>query len=272
LRLKGAAAPELSPFPDEGVDARAQDPWFHPGVAPLWTRPRPEPVQGMRTRIPLGLRSVDEFLGGGVPAGSTVAVIGPPFGGKRTLACQFLAASIAQGAPALAMVTDGDLSQWRQGVANLVARVPEDRRGLACYLDLFGAGNGPGSEPFPIPEQVLSAIQRACESLPSDRRRLVLDSFSTVVALAGFSAAFSMLMRLLGQMRREGATTLLLVEAGAHSPMELQLIKRQADGAIEFRQYGGLPELQITGLGLAGPSPWLQGRSENGPVAVPVRG
>lgn len=275
IRQHEERAADLDAFPDVGYSDRPRDemPWSMPGLAAVWARPRPEPVHALRSRVPLGLRPLDDFLGGGVPAGATLAVIGPPFGGKRTLACQFLAGAVAAGAPALALLTDGDITQWRQAVAGLSARVPEERKGLACFLDLFGAsGSRPGNEPMPMPEQILAAVANACEALPSDRRRFVFDSFSTVTALCGFAPAFSMLMRLTAHMRREGATTLVLIEAGAHTPMELQLVKRQADGAVDFRQYGGAPELQVTGLGLGSPSPWLQGRSESGPVQVPARG
>lgn len=269
---QGDVPGELDAFPEVEYRPTRDDFGFQPLTA-VWARPRAEPVHMSRPRVPLGMRSVDEFLGGGLPSGATVAVIGPPFGGKRTLACQFLASAVAAGAPALALLTDGDMTQWRQAVAGLCAKVPDDKKGLACFLDLYGVTSArPGSEPAPMPEQALASVTNACEALPSDKRRLVFDSFSTVSALAGFPAAFSMLMRLTAQMRREGTTTLVLVEAGAHTPMELQLIKRQADGAIDFRQYGGAPELQVTGLGTPAPSPWLQGRSESGPVQVPARG
>jgi len=69
-------------------------------------------------------------------------------------------------------------------------------------------------------------------------------------------------MRLTSLLRREGATSLILVESGAHTAAELQLIQRQADGAIDFRHYGGVPEVQVQGLGLPAPSPWLQVRHD----------
>jgi KaiC/GvpD/RAD55 family RecA-like ATPase len=271
LRAAPAAPFELATFPDSGYAGfRDEAPWPRPETSPLWAKPRQEPVQAVRPRVPVGLRPLDEFLGGGLPGGSTLAVVGPPFGGKRTLACHFLAGAIAAGTPALGVVTDGDVNQWRQALGTLSARIPEERRGLACIVDA-GLGARDGHDLLPFPDRVLAAATDACRALASDRRRVVLDSFTTVAALSGFPAAFGMLARLVASLRREGATTLVLLEAGAHSPIELQLVKRQCDGAIEFRQYGGAPELQVTGLGLAGPSPWLQGRSESGPVQVPMR-
>jgi len=236
------------------------------GIAPTWAKPRTEPVQTLRPRIPLGMRALDDHMGGGIPAGATVAVIGPPFSGKRSMACQFLAAGLAHGQPAMAVLTDGDVAQWRQSVAVHVGRVPEEKKGLACFMDLFQASHSrPGPVPLPSPDETLAAVAEACHALPSERRRVVFDSFSTATALSGFPAALSMLMRLVSHLRREGATNLILIEADAHSAMETQLIKRQCEGAIEFRHLGGEWEVQATGLGLGSPSPWVPCREPGSP-------
>ncbi|MFO1532386.1 MAG: RAD55 family ATPase [Thermoplasmatota archaeon] len=252
-------ASEFVAFPTMSYPERRPD-----AQPPLWSKPSLDAVQAVRARFAVGIRAVDEFLGGGLPAGSAVAVVGPPFGGKRGLACQFLAAGIAASSPALVVLTDGDVAHWRQSVAHLSARVPDERKGLACFIDLFAAATAA----LPPPEHTLAAVRAACDALPSDRRRVVVDSFSTVAALSGFTMALSMLMRLVAELRREGATTMVLLEAGAHTPLELQLVKRQCEGAIEFRQFGGLPEVQLTGLGLASPSPWLPCRGESVQVAT----
>lgn len=236
------------------------------GLAPAWGKPRTEPVQTVRPRVPLGMRALDEYLGGGIPAGATVAIFGPPFSGKRSMASQFLAQGLAHGQPGLLVLTDGDVAQWRQSVAVQVGRIPEERKGLACYLDLFQGGlQRPGTGPLPTPDETLAAVAEACHALPHDRRRVVFDSFSTAAALSGFPEALSTLMRVVALLRREGATNLVVVEGDAHGTLETQLIKRQCEGAIEFRHLAGQWEVQATGLGLGSPSPWFACREPGSP-------
>ena len=52
----------------------------------------PPPTASLDTRLGFGVAGLDAMLGGGVPAGTTTAILGPPGTGKTMLAMSFLAA------------------------------------------------------------------------------------------------------------------------------------------------------------------------------------
>ena len=54
---------------------------------------------------PTGIRNLDLILGGGVPSGSLIMVVGPPGSGKTTLAAQMAFGVAVAGAPVLVLTT-----------------------------------------------------------------------------------------------------------------------------------------------------------------------
>ncbi len=53
--------------------------------------------QGPRVRLSSGVPTLDEMLGGGIPAGCSAMIVGPSGSGKTMLATEFLAAGAARG-------------------------------------------------------------------------------------------------------------------------------------------------------------------------------
>jgi circadian clock protein KaiC len=64
---------------------------------------RPEPT-GPVTRLPVGVPGLDEMLGGGIPAGHSVLVVGPSGSGKSLLATHFLNEGVRRGEPGVLAV------------------------------------------------------------------------------------------------------------------------------------------------------------------------
>ena len=55
---------------------------------------RARQVVGNASRVPTGISGLDEMLGGGLPQGRVMLVIGEPGAGKTLLASQFLISGI----------------------------------------------------------------------------------------------------------------------------------------------------------------------------------
>ncbi|RZA35598.1 MAG: AAA family ATPase [Lysobacteraceae bacterium] len=65
-----------------------------PGLEPVGAEP---PGVEPQTRLSSGVATLDEMLGGGIPAGYSVMLVGPTGSGKTMLATEFLAAGAARG-------------------------------------------------------------------------------------------------------------------------------------------------------------------------------
>jgi len=63
------------------------------------TTPESSMVFTGEQRIPMGVRGLDEMLGGGLPVGYSLLVVGPSGSGKTILATEFLAEGVRRGEP-----------------------------------------------------------------------------------------------------------------------------------------------------------------------------
>jgi circadian clock protein KaiC len=68
------------------------------------TRPRRTDPTAPVTRLPVGVPGLDEMLGGGIPAGHSVLVVGPSGSGKSLLATHFLNEGVRRGEPGVLAV------------------------------------------------------------------------------------------------------------------------------------------------------------------------
>ena len=68
------------------------------------------PTTGM-ARVPMGIASLDEMLGGGLPAGYALLVVGPSGSGKTILATAFLAEGVRRGEPGVIAAFEKSPSQ-----------------------------------------------------------------------------------------------------------------------------------------------------------------
>ncbi|WP_309893067.1 ATPase domain-containing protein [Archangium sp.] len=69
---------------------------IHPRTEIQFSKP-PEQAREQRLRMGFGLRQLDEMLGGGLPSGSTTALLGAPGTGKTLLGLSFLVEGARQG-------------------------------------------------------------------------------------------------------------------------------------------------------------------------------
>lgn len=187
-----------------------------------------DPPRG--TRVPSGIASFDAMLGGGIPAATMTALVGPPGAGKTTLGLQFLAGSSA--------VEPGLLFGCYE---------PPERLHLKAAtmgLDLAAAEQRGDVEILwhPMGEHILDRL--AHQLLDAVRRRgvkrLVVDGIS------GFQQAAVEPERILrfwsalsNELRALGATTLHTVEmpelAGPDIRVPVNGMSSLADGMVLLR-------------------------------------
>ena len=82
---------------------------------------RPRPLR----RISTGVPSLDEMLGGGLPAGDSALVAGPAGSGKTALCTQFIAEGIKQGEPGIIVVFEEDPAEYVSRAETLGLKMEE---------------------------------------------------------------------------------------------------------------------------------------------------
>ncbi len=179
----------------------------------------------MAKRLTTGLSGLDAQLGGGVPGGSVVLLLGEPMnahelftyhfaGGNKTGKCTFV-------------TTSGEGSQIQDGIRAIGA---EGEKGRILVVEL------PGTPKAKLPDFA--------------GERYILDSFSEHTIAIGWDTAYARLRALRDQVHKSDGTLLVTATPDLHTTKEIALLKLWADGVMELgfdRQGFGLyPYLKVT--------------------------
>lgn len=172
---------------------------FETRTSALQAEDRPTP----HDRLPLGIPSLDEMLGGGLAARSITMLLGPTGVGKTTLGLQFLGAGAARGEPGVYF-----------GFYEHPAALLERSRRLG--LGFEGINDGPVELVWHRPvEGIIDVVGERLLALVKRRgaRRLVIDG------MAGFQVSVDepdrvrdVFAALADELAREGVTTIYTME------------------------------------------------------------
>lgn len=235
--------------------------------------------------VPLGVKRLDELLGGGVPPRSTTLVLGPAYTGKHALADRFALAGASAGEPAVVVTTDAPAGEVhdRLAAAGDDAKVAEhEKAGRLRYVDTYTATIG-GDQDHPAARyvggtanlndfaRVMNDVQREVLA-EHEAHRVVFDSLTTLIVDTNARTVFRFLQVLLGRTRQAGGTTLLLMEAGVHEPSEVELVKHLTDGLVETRRDEDRTLLRVEGLGLNQTPGWVEYRWSDADGSFEVTG
>ncbi len=189
-----------------------------------------------------GVEGLDELLGGGVPRGHVVTVMGGFGTGKTTLSLQFIKEGLENGEKCIFITLEEtdesilknaksfgwDFDSYKDGKLSLVKLEPADmkstltkvRSELPSYIKRFGA------------------------------QRIVMDSVSLLsMMFPDEGERRTHLFDLCQLMRNSGATTLLTAESKDENPRSSKdgLVEYVSDGVIslQFQQTEGSPDVQL---------------------------
>jgi KaiC/GvpD/RAD55 family RecA-like ATPase len=203
----------------------------------------------MIERLPTGIDGLDSLIGGGIPRGSLILLVGEPGTGKTIFGSSFLCRGATRYGENGIYVSF--LESKKTLISNLSGLCDQDhekldREGKFRILDLVTTKE----------EGVAATLESILDEIRAlDAKRLVIDSFSTMAqAFKEPIDARMILHTVLGNIvRQTGCTTLLIVERPTGSRgLGLGIEEFVADGVIILRRRkieGRLArELEITKL------------------------
>jgi KaiC/GvpD/RAD55 family RecA-like ATPase len=194
-----------------------------------------------------GNAMLDHLLRGGLPRSSACLLVGPPYCGKELVSAGLAHSAARAGDPIIVVLTN----MTPQGFRALVNRFgpgfdAHEQAGMVAYIDCYAGmlGDEPDdphvvAAPSPDePESLLRGLVQARAKFDDPSRLCIVLMGLTDLALRtrDQGPGHSWLQRLLGQVRRWGATTTIAVERGVHTEAELSLFRHLCDGSIEFHE------------------------------------
>ena len=200
------------------------------------------------TRLPTGVRRLDDLLYGGLPTGSQVLLNGPAHSGKEILARLFVAEGLKRGVPAIWVVTDKSYTQIRDEMTALLPSYRElEGRGMVRYVDLYSKALGvtqgeAGVKLYQTSDRgVLDQLSQAVNGFSQELKerapsyRLVFESVSTVTAYLDTTAMFRFLQPFTGRRRLDGAAAYYNIETGMHTDSDVETLEHMVDGSINLK-------------------------------------
>jgi CheY-like chemotaxis protein/KaiC/GvpD/RAD55 family RecA-like ATPase len=260
LTAKGEAVDRLLGF-EVGADDYVVKPFDRDELvarvrAVLRRHPQPsvEPVETLAPDLMRsGLPALDRALGGGLPKGTNLMVLGPLGSGKSTFARRFIAVGLAAGEPCLFIAVDDNPAVVRRGLQGSAGSEVPTREGAGLFrlVDAYswcagGAGTGERFAVAGILEltQLSGVVSDAAQELGQtlqERRggRRVVDSISSLL----INFELPSVQRFVAHLARSaaacgGVSSLFLVEEGSVSDRVLNNIRYVMDGVLEFKREG----------------------------------
>ena len=198
-------------------------------------------------RLPSGIRGFDEMVQGGLPAGTSVVLQGPPGQEKLRFALTFLAEGLKSGGSGLVVVSsqspDAILSELRSLGVDLDKVVQENRLRI---VDWYTQREEPVQD---VEEKgivqrasidltnVGVALSRAIASLAGDvPKRAVVELLSPATSVYEVGQVYAFAQSSKGKFVRFNFTALVLIEKEMHAPSDLSTLHQPFDGVVEIER------------------------------------
>ncbi len=193
-------------------------------------------------RIKTGVKGLDEMIGGGIPQGHSVAVIGSFGTGKTTLAMQFIWEGLKNGEKCIFMSLEEDEESIMKTADSFGWKFNEhiDKNLLLIKLE---------------PEDVKSSVSRLEGEIPETIRefgatRIAIDSVSLITMLFNDDEERrKALFKLSRSIKESGATSVFTAEVDPKNPVVSRdgLVEYVVDGVIllSFQEEGNMLMLTL---------------------------
>ncbi len=229
-------------------------------------------------KVKTGIERLDDLLLGGMPFGSNVLCVGPPFIGKQTAMLLFVAEGLKKGVPAVIITTSRTPSEISKDMAPILPTFMEfDQLGLVRWIDASTMETVEGGE-SPIHTYStkvsgpgdLEGITKAFDGYAKDFQkqkqpyfRLVYMSLSMTITQSEEKSAFQFLQGFAGRVKAAGAVSLFAVERGMHTEQQLEAIQHHMTGAIQFKTDKQKTLLSVQGVSDVQTRDWIEYRHTN---------
>ncbi|MEW5760198.1 MAG: ATPase domain-containing protein [Candidatus Thermoplasmatota archaeon] len=220
-------------------------------------------------KVKTGNTRLDDLLLGGIPMGTNVLIIGPPFIGKETLVDTFIIDGLVKGIPCIIVTTDASPLEIKEEMKYILPIIDEyERIGLLKYVDVYTRVMGldeknENAEYVDHPTdyiKIMDAIEKIVSKFKDKYAtyRLVVRSISTFITYSEPAITYRFLQSITGRCKRSKIVALYALDKGMHTETEVQTIGHLMDGSIEMKSEGIKTYLSVQGICEVQSRAWIQ--------------
>jgi len=229
-------------------------------------------------KVKTGIERLDDLLMGGMPFGSNILYVGPPFIGKETAILLFIAEGLKKGIPAVIITTSHSPAEISKDMAPILPTFMEfDQLGLVRWVDASSIDGGEsksssthswvikvaGPSDF---DGITKALDKCTKDFQKQKQpyfRLAYMSLSMSITQADEKVAFQFVQGFAGRAKAGGAVSVFAVERGMHTEQQLEAIQHHMSGAIQFKTDKQKTLMSVQGVGDAQTRAWVEYRHTN---------
>lgn len=230
-----------------------------------------------------GIERLDDLLLGGMPFGSNILYVGPPFIGKEVAMLLFLAEGLKKGIPAVIVTTSHPPVEIAREMAPILPTFMEfEQLGLVRWVDASGLQaedtgakstmsnviQVAGSSDFEGITKALETCTKQIEKQKQPYFRLAFMSLSMSVTHADEKAALMFVQSITGRVKQAGAISLYAIERGMHTEQQLEALQHYMTGAIQFKTDKQKTLLSVQGVGEIQTREWIEYKHTNKALIV----
>ncbi len=221
-------------------------------------------------KVKTGIERLDDLLLGGMPFGSTVLFVGPPFIGKEVGMLLFLAEGLRKGVPAIVVTTSHPPSEISKEIAPILPTFMElQQLGMVRWIDASGVQDPQaGSDPSVIRvagpgdfNGITSALDKFVRDFQRQKQpyfRLAYMSLSLSMTQSNEKEAFQFVQTIAAKVKQAKAVSLFAIERGMHTEQQLESVQHLMTGSVQFKTDKQKTLLSIQGIGEAQTRDWVE--------------
>jgi KaiC/GvpD/RAD55 family RecA-like ATPase len=229
-------------------------------------------------KVKTGIERLDDLLLGGMPFGSNVLCVGPPFIGKEVAMLLFIAEGLKKGIPAVIVTTSHSISEISKDMAPILPTFMEfDQLGLVRWIDASSIGevedplesthntvikvSGPGDF-----EGITKALEKCVKEFQKQKQpyfRLIYMSLSMSITQVDEKDAFMFVQGFAGRVKTARGVSMFAVERGMHTEQQLEAIQHHMSGSVQFKTDKQKTLMSVQGIGDAQTRAWIEYRHTN---------
>ena len=223
--------------------------------------------------ISTGTKRLDDLLFGGLPHGSSILFVGPPYSGKEVGILTFLADGLKRGIPAVVITTSKTPNDLVKDFAPILPTLLEvERLGLVRWIDATAGDQTKGGAvqqrknciKVDGPDDFPGMIE-AIEKLTQDIRqghypyfKLGYLSLSTSISHTDEMESTKFIQAIARIIRDLASSAMFALERGMHTEQQIESIEHLMDGALMIKLDKQKTYMSVLGIGEAQTRDWVE--------------
>ena len=227
------------------------------------------PATGIPGKISSGISKLDDLLNGGIDIPSNIVLKGPPFSGKEVLARNFIARSLSENIPVIAVSLDRDVGKIKSDVMKILGGIEDpEENGLLKFIDAYSktvqlqspskhAVVSDGVANYSLFIKTLDAA--AADMIESHGTyRFIFFTLTGMISQIDPKFFIKTLQHITQKRRSEHVVSIYLMDQGIFDESVYESANYVMDGEIEFRVDFSKNYLRVRGMGNVKSRDWIE--------------